>query len=110
MKKYLNKFANVTHSHYLQLFDKLVPPILNYASEVWGFAKAAHIERVHLLFCKKLLSVKQCTQNDFVYGELGVDTFTQLFFIKSFSYLQVTMTYIRAWMISKFGQILSGTT
>ena len=78
MKKYLNKFVNVTPSHYLQLFDKLVAPILIYASEVWGFAKAAHIERVHLLFCKKLLSVKQCTQNDFVYGELGRYTFQNI--------------------------------
>ena len=30
--------------------------------------------------------------------------------IKSFSYLQVAMTYIRAWMSSKFCQIRSGTT
>ena len=29
------------------------------------------IERVHLQFCKKLLGVKQTTQNDFIYGELG---------------------------------------
>ena len=71
MNRYLNKFVNLTPSHYLDLFDKLITPILNYGSEVWGFAKAMHIERVHLLFCKKLLSVKQCTQNDFVYGELG---------------------------------------
>ena len=28
----------------------------------------------------------------------GVATFSQLFLIKSFSYLQVTVTYIRAWM------------
>jgi len=28
-------------------------------------------ERVHLQFCKRLLGVKRCTQNDFVYGELG---------------------------------------
>ena len=56
----------------MDLFDKLISPIiLNYGSEVWGFAKADNIERVHLQFCKKLLSVKQCTQNDFVYGEIG---------------------------------------
>ena len=71
MNRYLNKFLNVTSSHSLELFDKLIAPTLQYASEVWAFAKAAHIERVHLQFCKKLLSVKQCTQNDFVYGELG---------------------------------------
>ena len=32
------------------------------------------------------------------------------FLIKSFSYLKVTMTYMRAWMSSKFCQIQSGTT
>ena len=35
----------------------------------------------------------------------GVITFSQMFFMGSFSYLQVMMTYIRAWMCLKFGQI-----
>ena len=43
-------------------------------------------------------------------GKFGVATFPKQFLIKSFSYFQVTMTYIRAWMGSKFGQILSGIT
>ena len=43
-------------------------------------------------------------------GKNGVATFPHLFLIKSFSYLQVTMIYIRAWMSSKVGQIQSGTT
>ena len=43
-------------------------------------------------------------------GKNGVATFSKLFLIKSFSYLRVTMTYIRAWISSKFGQIPSGTT
>ena len=51
MNRYLNKFVNLTP--YLDLFDKLITPILNYGSEVWGFAKSMHIERVHLLFCQK---------------------------------------------------------
>ena len=38
-------------------------------------------------------------------GKNGVATFCQLLLIKSFLYLQVTMTYIRAWISSKFGQI-----
>ena len=35
----------------------------------------------------------------------GVATFSQLFFIRSFSYLQVMMTCMRAQMSSKFGKI-----
>ena len=38
-----------------------------------------------------------------IMGKNGVATISQLFLIKSFSFLH--MTYIRAWMSSKFGQI-----
>ena len=44
--------------HKLELFDKLVLPILTYGCEVWGFHTAISIERVHLQFCKRLLGVK----------------------------------------------------
>ena len=43
-------------------------------------------------------------------GKNGVISFSQMFLIRSFSYLQVTMTCMRAWMSSKFGQILLWTT
>ena len=48
---------------------------MNYSAEVWGFCKADKIETVHLQFCKRLLGVKQCSQNDFIYGELGRTSF-----------------------------------
>ena len=75
LKSYLHKLAQLTPKHTLELFDKLVSPILNYSSEVWGFCQANQIERVHLQFCKNLLGVKQSTQNSFIYGELGRETF-----------------------------------
>ena len=68
---YLYIFSDITPKHVLNLFDKLVTPILNYGSEVWGFRKAKQIQRVHLQFCKNLLGVNQSTQNNFVYGDLG---------------------------------------
>ena len=71
LNSYLYKFADLTPRHVLDLFDKLVTPILCYCSEVLGFCKADKIERVHLQFCKVLLGVKQSTQNTFIYGELG---------------------------------------
>ena len=71
LNKYLYNFTALSPSHKLELFDKLVSPILNFGSEVWGFYKSSAIETVHLQFCKKILGVKQSTQNDFVYGELG---------------------------------------
>ena len=74
MNKYLYRFTFISPKHKLELFDKLVTPILNYGSEVWGFIQGNAIERVHLQFCKQLLGVKKITQNDFVYGELGRTT------------------------------------
>ena len=56
--------------HVLDLFNRLVRPILCYGTEVWVFSKINLQERIHLQFCKKLLGVKQTTQNDFVYGKL----------------------------------------
>ena len=38
-------------------------------------------------------------------GENGVSTFSRLSLTRSFSYLQVTRTYISVWMSSNFGQI-----
>ena len=69
--KYLTKFSNLVPCHVLDLFDKLISPILCYGSEIWGFSTAKDVEKVHLKFCEKLLAVKQCTQSDFIYGETG---------------------------------------
>ena len=43
----------------IDLFDKLILPILKYCSEAGGFIQANAVERVHLQFCKKLLGVKK---------------------------------------------------
>ena len=71
LNKYLYNFPNVTVKHRLDLFDKLIMPILNYSCEVWGFLSTIHVERVHTQHCKRILLVERCTQNDFVYGALG---------------------------------------
>ena len=43
-------------------------------------------------------------------GKNGVSTFSRLFFIHSFSYLQVMMTCMGAWRSLKFSQIRPPTT
>ena len=55
LNKYLYKFTAISVKHKLELFDKLVVPILNYGSEVWGFHNGNAIERIHMQFCKRLL-------------------------------------------------------
>ena len=71
MNKYLYKFTSISVRDKLDLFDKLISPILNYSSEVWGFISGNAVERIHVQFCIKVLGVKKTTQNDFIYGELG---------------------------------------
>ena len=52
-----------------------------YYSAIHLFTKAPQIERVHTLFCKSILYVKNSTQNDFIYGELGrTDFYSQRIF------------------------------
>ena len=59
LNKYLHKFTYISPQHKLELFDKLVSPILNYCSEVCCFAKDSSIEKVQMHFCKRLLGVKK---------------------------------------------------
>ena len=81
LNKYLHSFTALKPSHILDLFDKLISPILNDGSEVWGFHKAKSIETVHMQFCKRMLGIKQSTQNDFVHGELGLVDYQSLRYI-----------------------------
>jgi hypothetical protein len=53
------------------LFDSLIFPKLNFSAEVWGYHEAPDIEKIHTKFCRKILSVKQSTNLDALYGELG---------------------------------------
>ena len=40
LKQYLTVFKNNTISHTLEIFNKLILPILNYGVKVWGFSEA----------------------------------------------------------------------
>ena len=57
----------------LELFDKMVKPILLYGSEIWGFSKNIDcLKKIQLIrFCKLLLKLKSSTPNYMIYGELG---------------------------------------
>ena len=65
------KVHNLSIECQLDLFDKIVKPILLYGCEVWGFGNNSIIERVHIKFCKILLGVKKSTPDFMIYGELG---------------------------------------
>ena len=55
----------------LKLFDSMIEPILLYGSEVWGYENIKILEQIHLIFCKRILKVRNTTPNFIVYGELG---------------------------------------
>ena len=42
----------------LDMFDKIVKPVMLYGCEVWGYNQSILIEKLHLKFCKHLLNVK----------------------------------------------------
>ena len=93
LRKYLNSFTVLSPGHILDLFDKLITPILNYGSEVWGFHSAKTIETTHISFCKRMLGIKQSTQNDFVHGELGRIDYQSLRYINIIKFwIKVTHT------------------
>ena len=43
-KKYLMSYLAETRNHIGNLFDKLISPILNYGSEIWGFNTGSDIK------------------------------------------------------------------
>ena len=53
------------------LFDKVIIPIMNYSSEVWGQKEWPTLEKLHLQDCKYALGVKSSTTPDAIYAELG---------------------------------------
>ena len=55
----------------LDLFDKLVLPILIYGSEVWGHSNLKHIEICYRNFIRRLLKLGESTSNCMLYGETG---------------------------------------
>ena len=60
----------------IELFEKMVQPILLYGSEVWGFGNLDVLERVVLKYLKLILNMKTSTPNFMVYGETGFILFT----------------------------------
>ena len=56
----------------IELFDKMIKPILLYGSEIWGYSNVKPIERIHVKFLRSIFNLKQSTPNVMLYGEFGV--------------------------------------
>lgn len=66
-----SNYHNLSIESKLDLFDKILQPILLYGCEVWGYSNLLLIEKFHLRFCKYILNVNNKTPNCMIYGELG---------------------------------------
>ena len=55
----------------LDLFDKMITPILLYGSEVWCYQMCDFANKLQLRFCKLLLGAGKSTPTSMVLGELG---------------------------------------
>ena len=54
----------------INLFDKLVKPILLYGSEIWGSGNIDILERIQLKFYKFVFNLSTSTPSYMIYGEL----------------------------------------
>ena len=70
LNKYLAKFSNLVPKHVLDLFDKLISPILCYGFEVWGSSVAKDVRGTPKVL-QKITSSLAVYANDFIYGETG---------------------------------------
>ena len=57
----------------LNLFDKLIVPILTYGCEIWGFTDFNSIEIFQRRFIRNCLNINKFTAKSIVYGESGVE-------------------------------------
>ena len=55
----------------LDLFDKMILPILLYGCEIWGYEELECIEVFYRKFLKEILRLNKQTTNCMVYGEAG---------------------------------------
>ena len=55
----------------IELFEKVIEPILLYGCELWGTENTENIEKFRLRSYKQILKVRNSTPSYIIYGELG---------------------------------------
>ena len=58
------------------LFDWSMKPILNYRSEIWGWARENVVGRSHLRFCTNTIYLRLCTAKYFIYMKPNLVVFS----------------------------------
>ena len=55
----------------IEMFDKVIEPILLYGCEIWGMENTEKIEQFRLKSLKQILQIRNSTPAYIIYGELG---------------------------------------
>ena len=92
----------------LDLFDKMILPILLYGCEIWGFEDLEKIEIFYRKFLKYILKVKSQTTDCMVYGETGrvpldiiIKTRMVVFWNKTVTGLNTKLSYRLLYLLNK---------
>ena len=56
---------------HMDLFEKMITPILLYGCEIWGSGAIEPLEIFYRNFIKRTLGINKSTPNCIVYGEVG---------------------------------------
>ena len=56
---------------HIDLFEKMISPILLYGCEVWGYSNLEPLEVFYRSFIKRVLGIGKSTANCIIYGEVG---------------------------------------
>ena len=56
----------------IDMFNKMIKPIILYGCEIWGLGNFDVLERIQLKFYKYVFNLKKTTPSYMIYGELGV--------------------------------------
>ena len=62
---------NLPYDIQIDMFNKMIKPILLYGCEIWGMGKFDVLERIQLKFYKYIFNLKKSTPSYMIYGELG---------------------------------------
>ena len=71
LNRAFQKYKEMDAVTFFKIVDVKIQPILLYASEIWGLDRLDHIEKVHMMGCKRFLGVPTRTPNKMIYGDLG---------------------------------------
>ena len=90
----------------LDLFDKMILPILLYGSEIWGYEGIQQIEVFYRKFLKEVLRLNKQTTNCMVYGEAGRKPLSIIVKIRMVCFWHKTMTGVESKLSYKITHLL----